>query len=948
MITLEELAYTGIASDAYNALRDSSEQVKLKFTLHKWMAAWSNHDYINREQSDLDGIIDGADRGFSAKSSPIGIVRAFQEYPTNIILADFLPVEDDNNFSYLNYWNIQIVATDAMPYVQPSVAWNPDDSRFYIAYLNTSNIIKLSSTDDGATWTTPVDFISGFSPLWDGTKSIALVAKPMTVYINRDDNKVSHLYGITQLPDGMRGPAGLYDLKILWPSLLNGFDAEWRYKDIKTLPDRALSESWGGVNINSQIEHVLVLSGEGPPSYIYKTNPLTGTAYKSVQKSGGLNSIIVNPVGTMNRLQPSCSYQYPIDVIDLQSSHNNRSTAHVSGGNTFLDYYSTNARLYATAIGWDGDLLDDAGSNATQAIFWYSSSDGRYWSQSEMVLRLPEIHSGTDFIGWAQNASLLKCGKIIYLLTKGTTHRQQAGSRFGDDTSLSMEVDITAFMTSYQSSFQDMRQTTIQFTDPNLDVFTDRLEAGAATWTLVTEAISNTGTIIRIATEIVDSIQLDQTAQGNIITLSCRDMTSLMTDNSEADQSIQWDNQTVGIDTFVDVNGTANTGLAHTAVQTGSFGTGLSSEVTAVTPSSALHVKSKYGESIAFNTFKDHVVDGSVTVRLRLPSPVALGRGAGTPTPTSVNSPTYGGLVFRAVDKDNMYYVVYDYWTDHVQLWQRSASLNTLLHSYDMGIIGTNLRAYWDTWDDIRMPLRVDFQGALIKAFAPFRTITDIGMYGFDASEELEKIFEYRLHGSTHTQATFFSGYVGMIGCGFSDEDTGGAGGGGGGIDPGVPYDPCTDGADFLSSWTLVTGTSASAPSGAPSGVTGGFQVALTGSDGSIDTFEGDANFIIDIPGATPRIHMDMDTYRDLSTTYGGYIRSGRMELRNADDDSLITYGVLGLTGSPGVDWVNTTQSILSSGLTRVKIRIHVIETVPTGTTIIPFMVTNVKVCLSS
>jgi len=258
--------------------------------------------------------------------------------------------------------------------------------------------------------------------------------------------------------------------------------------------------------------------------------------------------------------------------------------------------------------------------------------------------------------------------------------------------------------------------------------------------------IAKFGTV-QVSIEEIDSLGPEVRGNGQSLSeniqITTRDRLAWLTDRIESAHAEQWDNQLAALDTFTNINGETDSGLAHTDTVKGVF----------TTENNALVAKPKYRESIGFHTTgSGRVQDGHAAAIFDLPTPTSFG---GT---NASDSPTFGGVLIRAQDKDNFWAVWYNYWSGKIELVERNSGVDSIRASF------TPTTDFTDRSDNaLTIGIRVEFKGATIKIYESTILYSAIGA-------RYNPSYTYIVG---HTSTAMLQGYVGYIICAYSDEDTG-------------------------------------------------------------------------------------------------------------------------------------------------------------------------------
>ncbi len=388
----------------------------------------------------------------------------------------------------------------------------------------------------------------------------------------------------------------------------------------------------------------------------------------------------------------------------------------------------------------NGDVNSSDSSYSYPVIAYYSTRDGKHWSQDKLV----EL---TDVSGTLPDASkgvqIVKYLTKLYLVTaEGLI--SSPGCLEWNNPDPSETVDITSSILSYNSSFYDSRQT--RLTLSNRDAVLSQTILGSGISLGMITKLGNHNYKFQVAVEEIDSIQPARERPNEVIEISARDRMGWINDRSANANALQWDNQVIGRDDFIDIGGNKNAGLAHTATVAGTF----------TTSNHTLVANTKYKENIDFNTYKAMVEDGHVAAIISIPNPTSQG---GT---NADDSPSYAGVIFRAVDKDNLWFCWYNYWTNKIELGERRNGSSLVYESITPSVIFQLLGRNGGS-----VGIRVEFKGARIRVYEGINYYSSDLFHGADYQFDLE----YIAFADDRAIPRWLEGYVGVIGSGFSDQD---------------------------------------------------------------------------------------------------------------------------------------------------------------------------------
>lgn len=710
MITQSEV--TGISSDDFTTIADSTDALLRQLIVQRYNPVFTEHD------SNFNTAFQ-----FSVAANDSLIVRALTD--TANLRVDTLAVESDVQGT-LNSWSSS-VAVEALhspsiinvKCVRQSSAWD-------VFFQRSTGKIGRAHSTDGVSWSVS-DFSSHVLPLDTSLEWIAYGGGSieMIYYVTLTDQNSHWLQALDTAGNN-------YDTGIYWHENFSGMDCE---EIIDSSTDSTSTVT------GENIRHILTFSAILPGYFTYQNS--NGLPVQVFIESGGIISFVVRPPVTSAYRPIMVSEYHSVRHFDRVSAINYRHTCHLTSMNSIFDPSNNRDMLWLAALGEDGDFNTTDTSIGYQALYYYNSRDGINWSQDRIV----PIDGIPDFGHYATGVQLVKCGHYIYLLSAQTTLRSPLPAEFGPVVHPDLQLDVTPYIDEYTSSQSDMRTTQIYL--ENVDAHFNKTMLGQpGTFVLITKLgkiIAGVNYLFQTAIEHIDTIQFIRQRPKEQAVISARDRMSWLTDKSQSTDAIQFDNQISGLDNFAPtVSSSADSGLSHTAVVAGSF----------ATVDHKLHLSSKYKEGISFNTFATSIADGAIDIEFWLPNPTARDTSGGPINGTA--TPTYAGIVYRAIDKDNFWFVIYDFFAQAFNIGYRLGGSNISLGFYDPGS-WFNGQAITENY----MTMHVEFRYSKIKLWIKL------------ADGKLHNLVDQLLPGQGPGFTPFMQGYVGVIGAGWSDEDTG-------------------------------------------------------------------------------------------------------------------------------------------------------------------------------
>ncbi len=363
----------------------------------------------------------------------------------------------------------------------------------------------------------------------------------------------------------------------------------------------------------------------------------------------------------------------------------------------------------------------------------YTSKDGITWSNGLMLTSLSNDNS-------RGGVKILRLGDYVYAVQVHEIRRSTSTLMFGHSPS-SVQIDLTDLILEGSAEIAEGRQSSVTLDNADDSLSSSFLVSEENTSTLIWRYgfdIPGTGEKdIQVSIEEVDSVALGTYKTGKkAVFLTARDRMSWISDQNQSEQAHYWQSQMVGGDQFLDHTESGYGGLAHTAVMTGSWKT---------SPNNYLYLSSSNQEGIAFSTFGDSEIwNGHVQTGIEL---------------SQLANSEYAGVVFRAVDKDNLWAAIYNQASDTIQLtWRRGGGVAFVAESSVLS---------WSDDLDVHY-IRAEFNYGQIKVFSSDDAVTwtlRITFLMFGITDEIDS------ESDAANAQQLEKGYVGVIGKGFSDED---------------------------------------------------------------------------------------------------------------------------------------------------------------------------------
>lgn len=316
-----------------------------------------------------------------------------------------------------------------------------------------------------------------------------------------------------------------------------------------------------------------------------------------------------------------------IDVVDALSDYRWRD---------FMKASLIGDTIYLTCYSSEGTEL-----YPFEAYRCYKSQDGVNWSIGD-ILPFPETVGG-------YGVEMLLVDDYVYAFEKKNVYRSRA-ALYVDHSPVADQVNLTPYIMDFNFTHSRAMQSRLKVV--NIDgMFDDHAlinhENTIILYVYAGAPYSGTLVYMPIAILEVDSLEFSNSdIVDSYVNLSARDKFSWLSDRTASEQSIYRKSQIQGGDNYWDFTDTAYGGMSHTARQTGSFKT---IDGWLVSQNSGVF-------SVAFSTFDTNLWNGSIAVGIRF---------------SSINATDWGGICFRGIDSDNVWYAMYYYNTDKIEIWER-------------------------------------------------------------------------------------------------------------------------------------------------------------------------------------------------------------------------------------------------------------------------------------
>lgn len=454
---------------------------------------------------------------------------------------------------------------------------------------------------------------------------------------------------------------------------------------------------------------VLLFSAAAPGNLT--ADYIDGEAVKTTVPSAGVFAL------TYKKL--TWSDHIVVDVIDEERSWKYRRAVQVSNldGTLYLTCYtSTGTQLYPY-----------------RNYKLYTSKDGKHWSRGQFM----KLASATTY-----GVKLLRLNHLIYALERNNVNVSKS-TLFTNDAHTDTVLDITQEVRSnVQLSRRDMGMAQVRVSLSNSTGWMDTsILDGTSTVLLKVEGgyrVDDEDLYVPLGLFEVDSIERTQDLPNDTVELVGRDYMARLADKSQSEEFFQWEPQFGGGDEYNDYTGTDKGGLGNTAVMSGSWST----------PSNTLVLLSKNKEGVALSYLISDQWNGVQEHSFTL---------------VNASNNEYAGVIFRGQDKDNFWTFLYDQASDTLKIVQRTGGSDTTLW--------TSTSMSWASSPSTRRWLRVQFRYARVQCWTSDDGITWTSRASILLDGQEDVVYDAFGYPLSSVQK-IFRGLVGVIGKGYSDEDT--------------------------------------------------------------------------------------------------------------------------------------------------------------------------------
>lgn len=411
------------------------------------------------------------------------------------------------------------------------------------------------------------------------------------------------------------------------------------------------------------------------------------------------------------------SDHFVVDVVDEERSWKYRRAVQLStiGDTLFLTCYS---------------------SSGTQSYPYrnyrlYTSKDGKHWSRGQYI----KLNGASTY-----GLKLLRLNQHIYALERNSAHISLSTLFTGDPHSSTI-LDLTTYIRSdVQVTKRGMGQTRFSLSN-NTGWIASSILNGQNTVVLKVEGgyrYDDEDLYVPLGLFEVDSVERTEDLPDYTVEVTGRDYLARMADKSQSEEYFQWEPHFGGGDAYKDYTGTDKGGLGNTAVMSGSWST----------PNDDLVLVSKNKEGVALSTLLSDQWNGVQQHSFTL---------------VNASNNEYAGVIVRGQDKDNFVSSLYDQASDTLKIVERTGGSDTTLW--------TSSSMSWAASPSTRRWLRVQFRYARVQLWTSNDGITWTHRASILMDGQVDTTYDafgYPLS----TVQKIYRGLVGVIGKGYSDEDT--------------------------------------------------------------------------------------------------------------------------------------------------------------------------------
>lgn len=325
-----------------------------------------------------------------------------------------------------------------------------------------------------------------------------------------------------------------------------------------------------------------------------------------------------------NVFNNSWSDHYDVDVLEKVTSYQYRRNVTAS---------LVNGTLVVTS-----DSCSGSTDFPLQAIRFYTSKDGVYWSNGKLYYGIQGAYK------------LLLSGSTVYLVGKDKVYSSPATAYFGAEPT-EVYSTIPQQTMEFQSGWSGMKSTSVLLADTNSAISDLDLDGLYEIRYYIGNGMTDeTNQSLLVSREIIDAVETSHEVSGydmdKYAKIVSRDFMSLTTDHNQSEQAKYWRSQLLGGDNYSDDTQTGYGGLSHTETVTGAW----------KTSNNSLQLYTGDKEGVCFTTFESSLWNGMIETSFNL---------------SMLANNEFAGVVFRGIDKDNFWHARYEQADDRIHLYER-------------------------------------------------------------------------------------------------------------------------------------------------------------------------------------------------------------------------------------------------------------------------------------
>jgi len=514
--------------------------------------------------SDWDAVVFGQNcRPSAGVYSYHAIVRAWMTNTTTLYTERLLPEAVDGYNSWSSPYTVTSSLIDANT-VRPtfwvdrsSSTTNWDHGRLFWNYNN--YIYYADTTNAGTSWGTPVQIPQSFS----GNEILAIAAISETVCFVMAKYQSGGVYGIYFSSVWWDGDSWeKADTEVMLPYVLSAADfcAEVVAKECY---DERMA-----LFVTHLVPPLLSKKGEG--------SNVENVAYHKCYSW----MVSINRVGTDDPNAWEYSLTKKIHGYDMFATYQNvtsprmnmlRAPLEAEGATSAWRHSDESSGLYVlTSNIYDGISKLPPRTDDYQCPVYQLSNDGINWTMPMLLMHRStdpgETERDAPYIGGTR---VLRMGQWVYLLSRDGTWRAPMPRMFCyprystdpiEQPHPAAVFDSEHYASGIQVTQSEMRQTNVTLEDSEDALSSSILsEPGLlqARIFMGKDAPDGTRLLMLVGTEIVDSVAIAEAAGRKTFSVTSRDTQALLNDIMEADGTIEYVGNTVGVDYFPDLSHTA-------------------------------------------------------------------------------------------------------------------------------------------------------------------------------------------------------------------------------------------------------------------------------------------------------------------------------------------------------------------------------------------------------